>query len=521
MRGEGPVKIFVNYRRDDSGGWAGRLYDQLAAHFGADSVFFDVESLEPGMHWLSTIRGESAACPAFVALIGQRWAEIMQERVRAESEDHVRGEIESALRRDSAFDLVIPALVDDADLPRELDVPASIRPLLRREAVELRPTSWRADVQELIAVLERPPAPRRVQPRFAAQPPAFPPAPPEPAPEEPSAADERVATPAPRVRSDVASPPDEAHLDEVAAFMIDEDAVVPFLGQGANSSDRTAPWGDRDGDGLPDADELAAHLAQKLKLTGRRLDLAQVSQYYAVARRETDLYRTLRRTFARAAPGSVHRFLATYPARMHALGVGERYQLVVTTNYDDALERAFDEAEEPYDLAVYSRARRRFVHVPHGGEPQVVEVANSYRGFPIDPELGQLRRTVIMKIHGAVQRFGRADPWEDNYVITEDDYIGYLSDGPIEQVVPTDLLAKLRYSHFLFLGFTMRDWNLRVFLQRIFGGQLPMSWAIQREPEPLDREYWDRLGPELYAASLRDYVEGLGTRLERFARAGA
>ena len=49
------MKIFINYRRDDASGWAGRLYDQLVAHFGEDSVFFDVESLEPGMHWLSTI----------------------------------------------------------------------------------------------------------------------------------------------------------------------------------------------------------------------------------------------------------------------------------------------------------------------------------------------------------------------------------------------------------------------------------------------------------------------------------
>ena len=73
-----------------------------------------------------------------------------------------------------------------------------------------------------------------------------------------------------------------------------------------------------------------------------------------------------------------------------------------------------------------------------------------------------------MKVHGAVERHGHADAWEDNYVITEDDYIGYLSDSPIGQVVPTTCSTKLRYSHFLFLGYAMRDWNLRVFLQRIW-----------------------------------------------------
>ena len=389
------MKIFINYRRDDASGWAGRLYDQLAAHFGEDSVFFDVESLEPGMHWLSTIRGESSSCPAFVALIGKRWTGIMQERVRDGDEDHVRGEIEAALRRDSAFGLVIPALVDGAELPKQSEVPASIWPLLRREAVSLPPGSWRADVQELIGVLENPPAPVPFTPTFGRTPDATPPAPPVPVAAEPvpagtGASDDGAGPAAPVARSSVAPPPDEAHFDEVVGFMLDDDcAVVPFLGQGANSSDRSEPWNGVECGYLPDADELAAYLAQKLKLTGRRLDLAQVSQHYAVARRETDLYRTLKRTLAsRSAPSSIHRFLATFPARMHALGVGERFQLIVTTNYDDALERAFDEAEEPYDLAVYLRARRKFVHVPHGEPPQLVEVANSYRGFPIDPELG-------------------------------------------------------------------------------------------------------------------------------------
>ena len=69
----------------------------------------------------------------------------------------------------------------------------------------------------------------------------------------------------------------------------------------------------------------------------------------------------------------------------------------------------------------------------------------------------------------------------DNFVITEDDYIGYLSRRPIETLVPAQLLGKLRESHFLFLGYGIRDWNLRVFLQRIWGDQQlgAKSWAVE------------------------------------------
>lgn len=38
--------IFVSYRRNDSQGEAGRLFDDLAKHFGEDSVFMDVAAIE-------------------------------------------------------------------------------------------------------------------------------------------------------------------------------------------------------------------------------------------------------------------------------------------------------------------------------------------------------------------------------------------------------------------------------------------------------------------------------------------
>jgi hypothetical protein len=241
----------------------------------------------------------------------------------------------------------------------------------------------------------------------------------------------------------------------------------------------------------------------------------------SVAQGPGALYRALKRALpSHQRPGSVHSFLAEFPAVTNELGFNDRCQLVVTTNYDDALEQAFEEAEEPYDLAVYiasGRDKGRFVHVPCDGEPEVIADANGYGGFPIDA-FGCLERTVIMKIHGGVDGSRGPYSWQNNYVITEDDYIDYMSVGDIETIVPQQLLAKLRESHFLFLGHAMRNWNLRVFLIRIFGEQQRnTSWAIQRDPDRLDDRFWQRIGIDLAAISLDDYVEELGKHLPRVA----
>jgi hypothetical protein len=213
-------------------------------------------------------------------------------------------------------------------------------------------------------------------------------------------------------------------------------------------------------------------------------------------------------------PSMVHQFLARFPANLEELGLPKRYQLIVTTNYDTELERAFEQENEPYDLAVYMSTgpdRGKFVHFPYQSDPEPIRVPNDYGKFPIDVETYELERTVIVKIHGAVDGSLGGYRWKENYVITEDHYIDYLSTSPVESLVPTQILTKLRDSHCLFLGYTIRDWNLRVFLKRIWSGE-PVgakSWAIQRTPDVLDRESWSHSRVDLFASPLDDYVRAL------------
>ena len=69
-------------------------------------------------------------------------------------------------------------------------------------------------------------------------------------------------------------------------------------------------------------------------------------------------------------------------------------------------------------------------------------------------------------------------------MVTEDDYIDYLAHGDVGGAIPVALAAKLRRSHFLFLGYGMRDWNLRLVLDRIWGGE-PLAYRRGRcSPRP-------------------------------------
>ena len=97
------------------------------------------------------------------------------------------------------------------------------------------------------------------------------------------------------------------------------------------------------------------------------------------------------------------------------------------------------------------------------------------------------------------------------FVITEDDYIGFLSESPVESLVPTQLLTKLRDSRFLFLGYGVREWSLRVFLRRVWPEGEPgaTSWAVQAGADEVDDDFWRTLEVERFDLSPADYLADL------------
>jgi hypothetical protein len=146
-------KIFLSYRRDDTAGHAGRLYDRLSARFPG-RVFMDVVGLEPGVDFVVEIERAVGSCDVLIALIGKQWLTIADKEGRRRLDKHddfVRLEIGAALRRNVR---VIPALVGDAVFPATEGLPSDLRPLSRRHALKLSDADFDHDVERLIRTLE-------------------------------------------------------------------------------------------------------------------------------------------------------------------------------------------------------------------------------------------------------------------------------------------------------------------------------------------------------------------------------
>ena len=115
----------------------------------------DIDTIEPGVDFADVIDRAVDQCDAFIALIGRGWLDAVDAdgRRRLENpDDFVRLELESALERDV---VVIPTCVQGAALPSPDRLPASLAPLVRRQAIELRDIGWHDDVGRLLRRLER------------------------------------------------------------------------------------------------------------------------------------------------------------------------------------------------------------------------------------------------------------------------------------------------------------------------------------------------------------------------------
>ena len=142
-------KIFISYRRDDSAALAGRLYDRLVEAFGEANLFMDVDNIPAGADFVKYLNKQVANCDIFLCAVGPNWLTANDEdgsRRLNQPGDYVRIEIAAALSRDIP---VIPVLIDGARVPKGRDLPEEIAPLTRRQAVEVRNSHFRRDVNDL------------------------------------------------------------------------------------------------------------------------------------------------------------------------------------------------------------------------------------------------------------------------------------------------------------------------------------------------------------------------------------
>lgn len=301
------------------------------------------------------------------------------------------------------------------------------------------------------------------------------------------------------------------------ADLLTSGQVVPFLGAGVNLGTRPAGenWSEKTSSFLPTGSELSRFLAGKSNFPSvdehDLADLAKVASYFVETAARRRLRERLREVFDRDfIPCEIHSYLAEIPSPL----------LIVTTNYDDLTERAFAKAGRPYDLVVHPTDRKdvdaSVLWWKHG--------ANEPVAVPPNQLLIDLKTiTVIYKMHGTVDRLLRK--W-DSYVITEEDYVDFLSRMTGHTAVPMSFMRHFRTRHFLFLGYGLRDWNLRVVLRNLKTAlpALPTapaadeeeeedeelrSWAIQFRPSALERELWNARKIKIYDVDINEFVNRL------------
>jgi hypothetical protein len=285
--------------------------------------------------------------------------------------------------------------------------------------------------------------------------------------------------------------------------------VIPFLGAGASLTVRTpkkAAWRrlvNRRNDEwevsyIPTASELAKYLADESTFPEREsIELAKVAQYFNTMVGSKLLYERLNEIFNRDHPFTkLHSYLAELPNPL----------LIVTTNYDDLIERAFKKKGRPYDLVVHttdpSLGDELLWWQQGGPDPRRVLAKD------LDIDLDHV--TIIYKMHGAVDRTKSAG---GQYVITEDDYIDFLARMTTSSAIPNIFGLPFQTRPFLFLGYGLYDWNLRVVLNRIEKQfRRPrdiVSWAIQRNVKALEQNLWSKRGVEVFDQDIEEFVSDL------------
>lgn len=146
---------FLSYRRKDDR-WAARsICERLSEVLGEHAVFRDVDAIGLGEDFRNRIDDAVGRCAVMLVLIGPYWLDPGRRKGkrRIDSEDDwVRIEIEMALQRHR---LVIPLLLDNAEVPKASALPPSLRELAYKNSQNIGERTFDSDLQNLTAALRK------------------------------------------------------------------------------------------------------------------------------------------------------------------------------------------------------------------------------------------------------------------------------------------------------------------------------------------------------------------------------
>ena len=260
-------------------------------------------------------------------------------------------------------------------------------------------------------------------------------------------------------------------------------------------------------------------LVVEQQLAVSKINLRYICQYFILQDGldvfYDDLYGMVEELEQDHRPFAFHHFLAKLPHIMLAHNVprshpGLPFQLIVTTNYDDMLEQAFEEANQPYDVVFYiadGSDKGSFKHKPYDREAEIIGADDSKR-LPL-PEYCEHPRPVILKLFGTWE-----EAWQEYFVGT-DQQLAYLV-SILERKLPTALLKILRRSKILFMGFSPSDSDLQYLMNSIWEGNRVNKKSCllhQAKLGNLEQELWKERNVTLL--DLPPSVEDFVTQLEK------
>ena len=149
------LKIFLSYRREQAAADAGRLHDLLRRELGPTSVFIDVDNIPLGTNFVKHLNSQLQGCDALLAVIGPNWLDARDEhgnRRLDDPNDFVRMELAGALQRDIP---VVPILLGGTKIPPADQLPSDLQELSFRSGLDLRHSSFDADVSRLVQELKQ------------------------------------------------------------------------------------------------------------------------------------------------------------------------------------------------------------------------------------------------------------------------------------------------------------------------------------------------------------------------------
>jgi hypothetical protein len=272
----------------------------------------------------------------------------------------------------------------------------------------------------------------------------------------------------------------------IIRWLLDNNSLVPFLGAGASTQISANPEDEKLRSAVGLAEALGEFCFPGLNTTVHSLmEIAAVTELvHDRFSLEKEVYRLISDA---GEPQRIHKWLARSSA-----------SLIVTTNYDSLLERAFHEAGREFEMLmtlVEGDIEKVFWWPAGAMEPRLV--------MPGDYRIFETKTPLIYKIHGGLDP---ARSWR-RCVITEDDYFQFGCRLYGGSILPKQVAAVLHNTPMLFLGYSLRDVHVRNFVSRLArASSAESSFLLSKRLLELDRVRFLKMGIHAYEITIEEFL---------------